>query len=152
MTPFENYLTRLREIRSSGEAVDETSYYDALSNFFNEIGKSPKPRVHCILQLKNRGAGNPDGGLFTEDQLKKRQGEENFLPQNPARGASEIKPAKDDACVTVFPIPHFYRQHDLLWVWKHLPAAERRNASAAFGSMVMKKDAPKCDDASIEAD
>ena len=63
-----------------------------------------------------------------------------------------IDPAKDDACVTVFPIPHFYRQHDLLWVWKHLPAAERRNASAAFGSMVMKKDAPKCDDASIEAD
>jgi len=61
MTLFENYLTRLREIRSSGEVVNETSYYDALSNFFNEIGKSLRPRVHCILQLKNRGAGNPMG-------------------------------------------------------------------------------------------
>jgi hypothetical protein len=56
------------------------------------------------------------------------------------------------ACVSVFPIPHFYRQHDLLWIWKRLPTAERRNASAAFGSMVMKKDASTCDDASIEAD
>jgi len=29
MTPVEAYLTALREIRSSGEAVDETSYYGA---------------------------------------------------------------------------------------------------------------------------
>lgn len=100
MTPFENYLTRLRDIRSSGEAVDETSYYDALSNFFNEIGKSLKPRVHCILQLKNRGAGNPDGGLFTQDQLKKHKGGDKSMPQNPARGAIEIKPTNDDAWLT----------------------------------------------------
>ncbi len=38
MTPLEAYLTSLREIRSSGEAVDETSYYGALETFFNEIG------------------------------------------------------------------------------------------------------------------
>ncbi len=70
MTPFENYLTRLREIRSSGEAVDETSYYDALANFFNEIGQSLKPKVRSILQFKNCGACNPDGGLFTPNQRK----------------------------------------------------------------------------------
>ncbi len=99
MTLFENYLTRLREIRSSGEVVHETSYYDALSNFFNEIGKSLRPRVHCILQLKNRGAGKSDG-FFTEDQLKKRKGEETSPPQNPSRGVIEIKPTKDDAWVT----------------------------------------------------
>jgi hypothetical protein len=100
MTPLEAYLTSLREIRSSGEAVDETSYYVPLANFFNEIGKSLRPKVHCVLQLKNRGAGNPDGGLFTEDQLKKRKEEEKSLPQNPARGVIEIKPTSDDAWVT----------------------------------------------------
>jgi N-6 DNA Methylase len=100
MTPFETYLTSLREIRSSGEAVDETSYYGVLETFFNEIGKTLKPKVRCVLQLKNRGVGNPDGGLFTEDQLKKRKPEEKSLPQNPARGVIEIKPTSDDAWVT----------------------------------------------------
>jgi hypothetical protein len=70
MTPPEAYLTSLREIRSSGEAVDETSYYSALETFFDEIGKTLKPRVRCVLQLNNRGAGNRDGDLFTQDHLK----------------------------------------------------------------------------------
>jgi len=100
MTPLETYLASLREIRSSGEAVDETSYYVPLANLFNEIGKSLKPKVHCVLQLKNRGAGSPDGGLFTEDQFKKRKAEEKSLPQNPARGVVEIKATSQDAWVT----------------------------------------------------
>ncbi|HTB91616.1 MAG TPA: type ISP restriction/modification enzyme [Candidatus Sulfotelmatobacter sp.] len=100
MSSLETYLTSLREIRSSGEAVDETSYYGALETFLNEVGKSLKPRVRCVLQLKNRGAGMPDGGLFTEDQLKKSKGEEKSLPQSPARGVIEIKPTSDDAWIT----------------------------------------------------
>jgi Type ISP C-terminal specificity domain/N-6 DNA Methylase len=100
MSSLETYLTSLREIRSSGEAVDETSYYGALESFLNEVGKSLKPRVRCVLQLKNRGAGMPDGGLFTEDQLKKSKGEEKSLPQTPARGVIEIKPTSDDAWIT----------------------------------------------------
>src|SRR6267154_5885741 len=90
MTALETYLAALRDIRSSGEAVDETSYYPALSNFLDEVGKTLKPKVRCILQLKNRGAGSPDGGLFTEDQLKKRSKHDApDLPQMPARGAAE---------------------------------------------------------------
>src|SRR5579859_1215514 len=100
MSSLETYLTALREIRSSGEAVDETSYYGALESFLNDVGKSLKPRVRCVLQLKNRGAGMPDGGLFTEDQLKKSKGEEKSLPQTPARGVIEIKPTSDDAWIT----------------------------------------------------
>jgi hypothetical protein len=100
MSPLETYLTALREIRSSGEAVDETSYYGALETFLNEIGKSLKPRVRCVLSLKNRGAGIPDGGLFTDDQLKKARGEEKLLPQSPARGVIEVKPTSDDAWIT----------------------------------------------------
>jgi len=57
MDPLESYLTRLREIRSSGQAQPETSYYDALANLLNEIGKSLKPKVRCNMQLKNLGGG-----------------------------------------------------------------------------------------------
>jgi hypothetical protein len=100
MTPLETYLTSLREIRSSGEAVDETSYYGALEALFNEVGKSLKPRVRCILQLKNRGAGNPDGGLFSEDQFKKLPGQLPLPGQTPSRGVVEVKSTSNDAWVT----------------------------------------------------
>jgi hypothetical protein len=65
--PTATYLQDLRDIRSSGAGVKETSYYGALSNLFNEIGKTLKPKVRCIINLANRGAGLPDGGLFTPD-------------------------------------------------------------------------------------
>jgi hypothetical protein len=39
MNPLESYLTLLRDIRCTGAAVAETSFYPALSNIFNEIGK-----------------------------------------------------------------------------------------------------------------
>ena len=71
MTPLETYLRELRDIRSSGAGVKETSYYPALSNLLNEVGKRLKPRVRCIINLANRGAGIPDGGLFTPEQFQK---------------------------------------------------------------------------------
>ena len=100
MTPLETYLRELRDIRSSGAGVKETSYYPALSNLFNEIGKRLKPRVRCIINLANRGAGIPDGGLFTPDQFQKPSEAEPLPGQLPARGVIEVKSTKDDAWVT----------------------------------------------------
>ena len=45
MHPLETYLQELRDIRSSGAATDETSFYPALANLFNQIGKDLKPGV-----------------------------------------------------------------------------------------------------------
>jgi len=42
MNPLESYLTLLRDIRCTGATVAETSFYPALSNLFNEIGKGLK--------------------------------------------------------------------------------------------------------------
>jgi hypothetical protein len=42
MNPLESYLTELRDIRRTGAAVAETSFYPALSSLFNEIGKGLK--------------------------------------------------------------------------------------------------------------
>ena len=73
MKPLEIYLKEVRDVRATGAAVAETSYYPALSNLFNEIGKTLKPKVRCVINLANRGAGLPDGGLFTPDQIKKNE-------------------------------------------------------------------------------
>jgi hypothetical protein len=70
VNPLETYLTELREIRDSGAATKETSGYGTLAKLLEAVGHTLKPKVHCLIQLKNSGAGLPDGGLFTPDQLK----------------------------------------------------------------------------------
>lgn len=100
MNPFETYIRELSAIRSSGAAVKETSYYGPLANLLNEVGKTLKPRVRCIINLKNQGAGLPDGGLFTANQFQRASEAEPLDPQNPERGVIEVKGTGDDAWVT----------------------------------------------------
>lgn len=96
----EKYLRGLRDIRSSGSAVKETSYYGTLENLLNAIGATLKPKVRCIIHPKNRGAGLPDGGLFTSDQFQRSSEHEPLPGQLPSRGVVEIKGTGDDAWVT----------------------------------------------------
>ncbi|TRV07614.1 MAG: DNA methyltransferase [Microcystis wesenbergii Mw_MB_S_20031200_S109] len=96
MNPLVNYFRNLQEIHSSQAAVKETSYYGTLETLLNEIGKTLKPRVRCIINLRNQGAGLPDGGLFNVDQFPKNQELEPFTAVFPERGAIEIKGTKED--------------------------------------------------------
>ncbi|HEX8423211.1 MAG TPA: type ISP restriction/modification enzyme, partial [Pyrinomonadaceae bacterium] len=97
MTHLEKYLQELRDARRTGEAVKETSFYPALSNILNAVGERLSPKVRAVINLKNRGAGLPDGGLFTAGQLKKLGGDEvvrepaAFGGQQPERGVLEVK-------------------------------------------------------------
>lgn len=91
MNALEIYLEDLYAIRSSGGAVKETSYYPALSNLLNEVGKTLKPRVRCIINIQNTGGGLPDGGLYSSEQFQKRSKDELREGQLPARGAIEVK-------------------------------------------------------------
>ena len=91
MNALETYLEELYAIRSSGGAVKETSYYPALSNLLNEVGKTLKPRVRCIINIQNAGAGLPDGGLYAAEQFQKQSKGELREGQLPARGAIEVK-------------------------------------------------------------
>jgi Type ISP C-terminal specificity domain/N-6 DNA Methylase len=96
MNPPEAYLAELRDIRASGAAVPETSGYGALANLLTEVGGKLKPKVRCLINLQNAGAGIPDGGLFTANQFPKG-GAEPLGGQLPARGAIEAKPVGEDA-------------------------------------------------------
>ena len=98
--PIEGYLKELCQIRSSGAAVAETSYYSALATLLNEIGKKLKPKVRCIINPKNQGAGIPDGGLFTPDQFQKSSAAEPLPGQKPSRGAIEAKPTSANVTAT----------------------------------------------------
>ena len=100
MNFLETFLKELSEIHSSGAAVKETSYYGPLANLLNDIGKTLKPKVKCIINLQNQGAGLPDGGLFTQEQFQKAGDLEPMAGQMPARGVIEVKSTGDDAWVT----------------------------------------------------
>lgn len=89
------YLDRMAEIRSTGGATSETSYYSALENLLNELGALLDPNVICNGQLRNQGAGHPDFGLYSKKQCSKGapkpgQGE------MPERGVIEVKPLADN--------------------------------------------------------
>jgi hypothetical protein len=96
LTPFEAYLNALRDIHSTGGAVDETSYYSSLEQLLSAIGKTLKPVVRCVMGLSNLGAGMPDGGFFTADQLQKRTANKIITGQPPSRGALEAKGVGQD--------------------------------------------------------
>jgi hypothetical protein len=40
-SPLGQYIRDIRDIRRTGAAVDETSYYGSLANLFNTVGASP---------------------------------------------------------------------------------------------------------------
>lgn len=92
------YLRSLYEDHASGEAAVEVSGYGALQALLNSAGESLSPRVRAVVNPINRGAGTPDGGLFTSDQLR-RDGEssaDDWPAQLPARGAVEVKGLRED--------------------------------------------------------
>src|SRR5262245_35937152 len=92
MNLLDKYLRELQDIRSTGSAAKETSYYPALVELLNEIGKTLKPKVRCVLTPKNMGAGTPDIGLFVS---RKRFDESAaFINLVPERGVLEVKGTK----------------------------------------------------------
>ena len=93
----EEYLAELRRIRATGGGTGELSYYPPLNNLLNAVGGSLRPRVHCISQLAQQGAGHPDFGLYAARQVSKGQPKQGQLPEG---GVVEVKPAGGDAWLT----------------------------------------------------
>ena len=93
----EAYFTELRLVRGSGGATDERSLYVPLANLLNAVGGALKPKVFCVQELADQGAGHPDFGLYTTQQVQKGKPKSG---QKPERGVVEVKPVDDDAWLT----------------------------------------------------
>ncbi len=93
----EHYLTDLHRIRASGSATGERSSYGPLANLLNAVGGALKPKVFCVGELADQGAGHPDFGLYSSRQVQKGQPRPG---QTPERGVVEVKSAEDDAWLT----------------------------------------------------
>ena len=93
----EHYLTDLHRIRASGSATGERSSYGPLANLLNAVGGTLRPKVFCVGELADQGAGHPDFGLYSSRQVQKGQPRPG---QTPERGVVEVKSADDDAWLT----------------------------------------------------
>ena len=93
-TAVEEYFSDLRRIRASGGATSELSTYPALANLINAVGATLRPKVFCVVELANQGAGHPDIGLYAAGQVKKGK---PCPGQVPERGVVEVKGPGDDA-------------------------------------------------------
>ena len=70
-TIVEDYLADLRDIRDSGGATGELSYHTPLNNLLAAVGATLKPKVRCVGELRDMGAGRPDFGLYAAKQLQR---------------------------------------------------------------------------------
>jgi len=89
----EEFFVDLRRIRQSGAATDERSNYAPLANLLNAVGATLKPKVYCLVEPADQGAGHPDLYIYTEKQIqqgKPRKG------QTPERGVVEVKAPDED--------------------------------------------------------
>ena len=93
----EDYLADLRRIRASGGATGERSYYSPLTNLLNAVGSTLKPKVFCVGELTEQGAGHPDFGLYAAKQVQRGRPREGQVPEC---GVVEVKSVSDDAGLT----------------------------------------------------
>ena len=93
----EEYLSDLRRLRASGGATGELSTYPALSNLLNAVGATLRPKVFCVVELADQGAGHPDFGLYASGQVQRGKPRAG---QAPERGVVEVKAPSDNAWLT----------------------------------------------------
>ncbi len=93
----EAYFAEIHQVRASGGGTGERPYYPALEHLLGAVGNGLKPKVFCIQEGADQGAGHPDFTLYTANQVQKGQPKAGQLPE---RGVVEVKEEGDDAWLT----------------------------------------------------
>ena len=92
-----DYLAEIARIRATRAGTGEISYYGALTGALNAAGERLKPRVFCVPNLRNRGSGFPDMGLFVV--TRGHPPEDWPEAQSPERGVVEVDDIPADLSV-----------------------------------------------------
>ena len=92
-TAVEAYFAELRRVRASGGATGERSSYGPLANLLNAVGATLRPKVFCVGELADQGAGHPDFGLYSARQVRKGRPRKDQIPE---RGVVEVKSPGED--------------------------------------------------------
>ena len=114
----EAFFADLRRIRQSGVATGERSTYTPLANLLNAVGATLKPKVRCIVEPTDQGAGHPDLYLYTEKRMQKGRPRKG---QAPDRGVVEVKAPGDDTQAQAVrdQVSRYWQRYRLVLVTNH---------------------------------
>ena len=114
-TAVETYFADLARIYASGGATGERSSYGPLANLLNAVGATLKPKVFCVGELVDQGAGHPDFGLYAAHQVQRGRPRQGQVPE---RGVVEVKPPDEDTGGTVIreQVVRYRRRYDVVMV------------------------------------
>ena len=97
-TAVKTYFVAPRRVRASGGATGKrSSLRPAGESAERAVGATLKPKVFCVGELADQGAGHPDLGLYAAKQVQRGQPKQG---QTPERGVVEVKAPDDDAFLT----------------------------------------------------
>jgi hypothetical protein len=109
-SPLIAYLSKLGSKAAVVGTGKETTHYGALTELLESVGASLKPKIIPIQHPPDVGAGVPDFGLYSADQVKRAQKDvsktnadyhQHLSKELPAVGVVEVKSPADDAWLTV---------------------------------------------------
>ena len=111
----EAYFADLARIYASGGATGERSSYGPLANLLNAVGATLKPKVFCVGELADQGAGHPDFGLYAAHQVQRGRPRQGQVPE---RGVVEAKAPDEDTGGTAVreQVVRYQRRYDLVLV------------------------------------
>ena len=81
ISAVEAYFTDMGRVHASGGGTGERSYYPALANLLGAVGDTLKPKVFCVLEGADQGAGHPDFALYTAKQVQRGPAEGGTGPR-----------------------------------------------------------------------
>jgi hypothetical protein len=90
--PVGSFLDAVGAIHSTRAGTPETTYYPAVANLLDAIGRTLRPRVLCVPHPARGRAGIPDFGLFEQAQFRRGEQPEWVSAVTPQRGVVEVKP------------------------------------------------------------
>ena len=100
MNPLETYLRELYEIRSTGAAVAETSYYGRPGQPAQRNRQDPQAQGPVHHQLEEPGRRSAGRRPLHPGPVPEGRRAEPLPGQIPARGVIEVKSTSDDAWLT----------------------------------------------------
>ena len=111
----EAYFADLARIYASGGATGERSSYGPLANLLNAVGAMLKPKVFCVGELADQGAGHPDFGLYAAHQVQRGRPRQGQVPE---RGVVEVKAPDEDTGGTAVreQVRRYQNRYDLVLV------------------------------------
>ena len=89
----EAYFSDLARVRASGGGTAERSSYGPLANLLNAVGATLRPKVFCVGEPADQGAGHPDFSLYAAKQVQRGRPREGQIPE---RGVVEVKAPDED--------------------------------------------------------